>query len=218
MEQQLAVVGRVCQLPPGDFIDLKYGGLDFVQQKAITEAVMPVMAKLVVFAFQCDLTRYVLFEVANATPKDATQYPNEDIDKNPSMNDHFWSHRFSQDSSPTGMNAYYFDQKMKYWATMLDAMKSSPEGDKTLLYNSICLLGSDVACGDHQMYNYPIIQVGQAGGRIKTGQIIEAGPRPLENVRGTTFNNLHATLLTAAGLPTTRFGDDGTGHIPGLLV
>ena len=218
IEQQLAVVNNLCRPLSGSFVDVPTGGLNAVQQKSITEAVMPVMSQLVVFAFQCDLTRYILFEVANATPIDPAHNPAEDVDNNPSMNDHFWSHDPADRESGTGKSAYYFDQKMKYWATFLDAMKASPENDKSLLYNSISLLGSDVACGNHQMYNYPIIQAGQAGGRIKTGQIIEAGPRPDESVRGTTINNLHATLLTAAGLPTTKFGDDGTGRIPGLLV
>lgn len=218
MEQQLAVVNNLCQPLNGNFADIPTEGFTWVQQKVVTEAAMPVMAQLVVFAFQCDLTRYILFEVANATPKDPANNPEADKDRNPSLNDHFWSHNGDDRASAAGMSAYYFDQKMKYWASILDAMKAAPEGDKTLLYNSISLLGSDVACGDHQMYNYPIIQAGQAGGRIKTGQIIEAGPRPSDSVRGTTFNNLHATLLTAAGLPTTKFGDDGTGRLPGLLV
>lgn len=217
IESGLRVVNNACTPLAGTYPDVGYGGGDWTSQKAVTLAAMPVMMKLVVFAFQCDLTRYVLFEVANAPPKDATLIPADDDLKNPSMNDHYWSHRFNSDTD--NMNAYYFDQKMRYWSTFLDAMKASTEADKNILYNSICLLGSDVGYGmPHWMYNYPVVQVGQAGGRIKTGQILQAAGFQQEAPSGTSLNNLHATLLTAAGLPTNSFGDQSSGRFPGLLT
>lgn len=217
IEQGLRVVNNACTPLPGNYVDISYGGISFADQKPLVSAVMPVMMKLVVFAFQCDLTRYVLFEVANAVPKDATFTAADDKDRNPSLNDHYWSHRFDTDT--TGMNAYYFDQKMQYWATFLDAMKASPEGDKNILYNSVSLLGSDVGYGkEHWLFNYPTVQVGQAGGRIKTGQILYAAGFQPTSPSGTSINNLHATLLTAAGLPTTNFGDQSSGRFPGLLT
>ena len=210
---QLAVVNNVCQAPSGNFVDVPTGGLSWAQQKAAVEAAMPVLAQLIVFAFQCDLTRYVLFEVANAAPKVADVMPSDDTDKNPSMNDHYWSHRPGMSGD---LNGYYFDTKMQYWAQILDGMKASAEGDKTILYNSVSMLGSDVAFGaGHTWTNYPLITVGQAGGRLKTGQVLSGASG---SSTGTTINNLHATLLTAVGLPTIKFGSDGTGQFPGLLT
>lgn len=207
MEIQLKVVANTCVAPTGSFPE-RAGNMSNDQIKAYDEAAAPLMAKLVVFAFQCDLTRYAHFEIANAPPKDANFIPEDDVDHAPMMNDHYWSHR---PGWPGNLNLYYIDKKMKYWANFLDAMKASPEGDKTLLYNSISLLGCDIADGAaHSFTNYPIVQVGQAGGRIKTGRHLA--------YNGESFNRLHATLLTAAGLPTPVFGSDKSTPLPGLTA
>ncbi|HET6343577.1 MAG TPA: DUF1552 domain-containing protein [Myxococcota bacterium] len=187
IEQGLRVVPKACMRLP-DEVQAGDPGDD---------AAMALMAKLIVFALTCDLTRYVLFEVANAPPHDPAAN---------SMDDHAHSHR---PESPE--NLYYIDKKMRYWALFLDAMKATQEGEHSLLYHTISVLGCDVSEGwKHNFDDIPMIQVGQAGGRIQTGRHL--------HYPGVTFNNLHATLLTAAGLPTETFGADGTGHLPGLLT
>jgi hypothetical protein len=63
-----------------------------------------------------------------------------------------------------------------------------------------------VAVGpSHGFDNLPVIVAGNAGGFLKQGQYLDAG--------GATNNKLLNTLISAAGVPTTDFGQ-GT---PGLL-
>lgn len=163
------------------------------------ELAMQVMAKLIVYAFQCDLTRYVSLWVANVPPKVAGGSP---------MADHDASHDYNTDD-----NIYYIDKKMQYWKLILDGMKSSVEGDQSILYNSLSMTGSDVSWSKeldgHSFEDLPIILAGNAGGKIKTGRHLD-----YDNV---TYNNLMLTIVNALGLNITKFGKDSTGILPNLM-
>ncbi len=158
------------------------------------EEQMPLMAKIIAFGFSCDLFRYGLFHVQMLYP-----LPGRKV-----QDDHDQSHFITSKD-----NIYYWEKKMAFLAHLLDALKKTPDGSQNLLYNTIVCTGVDVAVGaKHNFDDLPIIVAGNAGGRMKTGRHLHY-PK-------TTYNNLYASILNFCGLPTQKFGADGTGTLSGL--
>jgi hypothetical protein len=98
---------------------------------------------------------------------------------------------------------------MQYLAMLIDELKKTPEGSRTLLYNSVICTGVDVSVGaKHNFNDLPMIVAGQAGGQMKTGRHL--------HYADVTFNNLYASILNFCGRAAARFGADGTGLLAGL--
>lgn len=89
----------------------------------------------------------------------------------------------------------------KLFSHFLERMKSTVDGDGTLLDHSLILYGAGMGDGDiHNQWNMPIALFGGGAGRIKkSGQHIRYP-------KGTTFSNFHVALLNLVGLPTEKFG------------
>jgi len=88
-------------------------------------------------------------------------------------------------------------------------LAATPEGEGTLLDNSMLLYGSNMSNSNlHGNYPLPTILVGGAAGALKGG-------RQVELPEHTTISNLHLTLLNKAGLEMKSFGDS-TGEIAGV--
>jgi len=88
-------------------------------------------------------------------------------------------------------------------------LAATPDGEGTLLDNSMFMYGSNMASSDlHSNYPLPNILVGGGAGELKGGQQLELPER-------TTISNLHLTVLNKAGLELESFGDS-TGKIAGV--
>ncbi len=85
------------------------------------------------------------------------------------------------------------------FARTVAKMKQIPEGDKTLLDNSMILYTSYMADGGHGRNNYPVLIAGNAQGRFKTGQHVAADGQPM--------SNLYLTMLDALGTGEKSFGE-----------
>jgi hypothetical protein len=95
-------------------------------------------------------------------------------------------------------------------AYLLAKLRAIPEGDGTLLDNSMILFGSSISDGNrHDPNNLPIILAGGAGGALRTG-------RHLTSPKETPLCNLYTTMLDAVGVKIESFGDS-TGVLPDLL-
>lgn len=198
IENQISVVRAACAPFTTPISGGAVGDTDFSKD----DLYMPLMAKLVTFAFQCDLTRYVLFNIANAPPQFGSTNHMDDHDS--SHEDNLLQPQWQRN------NLAYMGLRMQYYAMFLEGMKASPEAGNTILYNSVCLLGNDIGGSTpHSLENFKLVQSGQAGGRIDTGRYLTYPGAPL--------NNLWASLLTASGLATDKFGADGTGKLTGFL-
>jgi hypothetical protein len=93
----------------------------------------------------------------------------------------------------------------RYHATiftyLLEKLKTTPDGDGSLLDHSIVLYGS--AMGDANQHNHaplPIILAGAASGRLKGG-------RHIRNPKDTTMSNLLLAILDKLGIQKESFGD-----------
>jgi hypothetical protein len=94
---------------------------------------------------------------------------------------------------------------------LLDTWSQYTSARGTLLDSAFALWTNHVAAGpSHGFDNLPVIVAGSAGGFLKQGQYVDAG--------GVTNDKLLNTLISAAGVPTTNFGQGNPGVIDGMLV
>jgi hypothetical protein len=106
------------------------------------------------------------------------------------------------------MNHYYASQV----ARMAQALEATPEGDGTVLDNTLIVWANEQGRGDHSQINVPVVLIGKAGGAIRRGgQLIDRGDQ--------VFNKLGCTILNAMGESVPGFGDAANcGPFPGILT
>jgi len=98
---------------------------------------------------------------------------------------------------------------MDRFAEFLGKLAAVPDGEGTLLDNSIFMYGSNMSNSDrHNGHPLPTILVGGGGGKLTGGRHIEL-PEP------TPLANVHLTVLGKAGVEQKSFGDS-TGTIAGV--
>ena len=87
------------------------------------------------------------------------------------------------------------------FAKFLAKLAAMPDGDGTMLDNSILLYGSNMSNSNaHDEFPLPTLVLGGGGGRIKGGQHLRYADR-------TPLANLHLTLLDRAGIRIDKVGD-----------
>ena len=105
----------------------------------------------------------------------------------------------------------WYAQQVAYF---LDLLAEIPEGDGTVLDNTLVLWGSEISRGwDHSFENMPFVLAGGCGGAIQTNQILRAP--------GVEHNRLLVSACHAMGVTNVEeFGltDIGSGVLPGLLL
>jgi hypothetical protein len=159
------------------------------------------MFDLQLLALQGDVTRVIAFQLARETS--TRTYPEIGVPEP--------HHPLTHNGGNTEMlakvakiNAFH----VSLFASFLEKLKATPDGDGSLLDHTVYLYGSGMSNGDkHDHTNLPILVAG--GGTGKGGRHIQyAKPTPLAN--------LHLTLLDRAGVRLDSFADS-TGKIPELL-
>ena len=94
---------------------------------------------------------------------------------------------------------------LELFASFVEKLKATPDGDGTLLDHSAILYGCALSDGNaHSNKDLPLVVAGHAGG-LKGGQHVAAE-------QGTPVSNLFVQLMNCVGLETERFADS-TGHL-----
>jgi len=92
------------------------------------------------------------------------------------------------------------------FAAFLRRLEGMPEGDSTVLGNSLLMYGAGLADGNrHEHHNLPLVLFGNQGGALKTGRLVEYA-------KETPMSNLYLSLLDIAGVPVDKLGDS-TGKL-----
>ncbi len=95
------------------------------------------------------------------------------------------------------------------FARFVDRLSKTPDGEGTLLDNSMVLLGGGISDGNkHNHEDLPILLAGRGGGTIDPG-------RAVRSARETPLCNLYVSLLDRMGCEVESFGDS-TGRLGGL--
>jgi hypothetical protein len=160
------------------------------------------MFDLQVLAMQADITRVITFQMAREVS--TRTYPQIGVTEP----HHPLSHHGGDPEKLEKLakiNGYH----VSLFAYYLDKLKSTPDGDGSLLDHSMVMLGSGLGNPHrHDHVNLPIVIAGGAGG-LKGGRHVRyAEPQALANV--------HLTMLSNVGVQLDSFGDS-TGMVPELL-
>ncbi|MFT5106992.1 MAG: hypothetical protein ACI8XO_002710 [Verrucomicrobiales bacterium] len=162
------------------------------------------MFELQVLAFQGDITRVTSFQLARETSN--RTYPQAGVPEP----HHPLTHHGNDPGKIAKMakiNAFH----VSLFSEFLGKMKSTADGDGSLLDHSLFLYGSGMGnpnVHDHQ--NLPVIVAGGGAGGVKGGKHLRFDkPTPLAN--------LHLTLLDKAGVDIASFGDSD-GKIDELVL
>jgi hypothetical protein len=158
-----------------------------------------VMLDLLALAFQTDLTRVATFLVGRE--QSTRSYPEVGVAEPHHPVSHH-QNRPDQLEKLAKINAFH----MRLFTHFLDRMKSTADGDGSLLDHSILLYGAGLSNSDvHLHHGLPIVLVGGGAGRIKGG-------RHLALPEHTPLANLHLTLLDKMGVAVDSLGDS-TGKL-----
>lgn len=91
------------------------------------------------------------------------------------------------------------------FAYLVKRLKAIDEGERTLLDNSVLLCCSNLFDGDkHQADEMPMLLAGRAGGRLKTGRVLDYLSAGDDNRRACS---LYLSLMDLMGSPQRQFGD-----------
>lgn len=164
------------------------------------------MGDLFVLAFQLDLTRVATLLV-DPERWDTPRMYHGVFDK--PQNHHVLTHTKGDEAREKlkRIDRFHVEQ----FAYIVRKLRSIQEGEKTLLDNSLVVLGSGLGDGRvHSYKNLPVVLAGRGGGRIDSGQHVKFS-------KGTPLANLWLTLLHTVGVPEKRFADS-TGRLDTLLV
>lgn len=161
------------------------------------------MGDMMVLAFRADLTRVSTLMFAN----EGSNRPYREIDIHEGHHD--ISHH-GKDPDKMGKKKAIDLYHAKQAAYILNKMKETPDGDGSLLDNSMVIYGGGISDGDrHNHDDLPLVLAGKAGGRIPTGQHFEFASR-------TPMTNLFLSMMDAMGVEVEKFGDS-TGKLEGLF-
>ena len=157
------------------------------------------MCDLMVLAYQCDLTRVATFMMGREFS--GMTYPFIGV---PDAH-HPISHHQNQPekvAKVAKVNQYH----VTLFAYLLDKLRSTPDGDGSLLDHVIMVYGAGMADSNrHAPEDIPIVLAGGGAGTHRGGRAIRFD-------KGTPLANLHLTLLDKFGVPMDHWGDS-TGKL-----
>jgi hypothetical protein len=164
-------------------------GIPFVYEDHVD-----MMFDLIKLSYEADITRVFTFmmarEISNRT------YPQVGV----SEGHHAVSHHANRPEK-IEWNARIQGYHVSLFARFLEKLDATPDGDGSLLDNSLLLYGSNMSNSNaHDHFPLPNVVVGGARGRHSGGQHIKA-------VDHTPMTNLILTMLQKADVPVDTLGD-----------
>ncbi|MBL8213526.1 MAG: DUF1552 domain-containing protein [Bryobacterales bacterium] len=160
------------------------------------------MYDLMTVAFQMDATRVITLMMGREGSNRA--YREIDIsDAHHSLTHHRNNEEMVE--KVRRINTYQVEQ-FAYW---IEKLKSTPDGDGTLLDSAMVVYGSGLADGNrHTHHDLPVILAGRANGTLKPG-------RHLRYKTETPMTNLYLSMLERMDVRTENLGDSN-GPLTGL--
>jgi hypothetical protein len=155
------------------------------------------MYDLQVLAWQTDITRISTFLLAKELS--GAVYPKSTVRDSY----HTLSHHSNNEDNKARyavLNRYH----VSLFAYFLEKLSAIPEGDGTMLDNSLIMYGSGMSDGNsHNHDPLPIVLAGRAGGRLE-------GNRHIVNPERTNMSNLLVSMLDKLDVPQDSFGDSNS--------
>jgi hypothetical protein len=197
LEQRLGMM----QTPPAQCTPPTLGGSDSLPNA------WDAHSELIAATLACDLTRVMSLQIRYG-----------DNDNSPytwlGINDghHDISHAGDSDAGAQANLTKIYTWYSQRVSHLLDKLASYPEGNGTVLDNTLVVWGSELGKGNnHSFSNVPFVLAGGAGGALTPGRYLQAP--------GAVHNRLLVSICQLMGLTDVqKFGstDKGSGGLPGL--
>jgi hypothetical protein len=157
------------------------------------------MCDLQVLAYQTDITRIITLMLGREFS--GVTYPQIGVpDAHHPITHH--QQEVEKVAKVVKINHYHVTQ----FAYLLDKLRSTPDGDGSLLDHTIMMYGTGMGeCNAHDPRNIPLVLAGGRSAQIKGG-------RHIRYPKETPLANLHLTLLDKLGVHMDRIGDS-TGRL-----
>jgi hypothetical protein len=163
------------------------------------------MFDLQVLAYRTDLTRVITFMLGRELS--GRTFPELGV-----IESHHATSHHQGDANKIGSLLKIKVYHSTLFAYYLDRLRSTPEGDGTLLDHTTIVYGAGMADSNlHAPTNLPVLVVGAASEGFR-------GDRHVQYKDGTPLANLHLTLLDKLGVQTVDRLGDSTGRIEHLSV
>ena len=160
------------------------------------------MFDLQVLALQGDITRVITFQLARETS--TRTYPEIGV-----PDPHHPTSHHGNDPEKIAKIAKINRFHVSLFTYFLEKLKSTPEGNGSLLEHVLYLYGSGMGNPNvHDHVNLPILVAGSGAGKVKGG-------RHIKYTEPTPMANLHLTLLDSVGVHLDSFADS-TGKLDTL--
>jgi hypothetical protein len=164
------------------------------------------MSDLLVMALGCDITRVASLQWSRSVSN--TRFTWLGIE----TGHHDLSHHGDDDEAAvealTSINQWYATQ----FAALLTKLARVPEGDGTMLDNTLLLWCNELGKGNtHSRNDAPYVLAGGAGGALEAGRFLEYDEQP--------HNDLLVSLLNLMGIDDETFGNPEwcNGPLAGLV-
>lgn len=169
------------------------------------------MAELLATAIGCDLTRVFSFMFTYPAAQVYFRHLGAKFDK--AFHDHVVHE--SDEHDTRGLITEGVQYTMGCLAALLDRLAAMPEGDGTVLDNSLIYATSCSGRGwDHDPYEFPLLLAGRAGGAIRGNTHVRSSGRANVSEMLYTIANVHGANVLAYGKGDGRV----TRGIDGLLT
>jgi hypothetical protein len=193
LERRIQVAERQADESPLTLPDRPVGAPESYDEHA------KLMFDLTALAFQADITRVFVFTLGKEQTNRA--YPELGV-----VGAHHAISHHQKDPVKLEQAAKINSYHLSLTAHFLNRLKSTKEGDGTMLDHTLVLHGGGISDADqHSHIDLPLVLVGGAGG-LKGGRI-------LRHSVDTPMNNLLLSMLDRVGVRAEKFGD-ATGELP----
>lgn len=169
------------------------------------------MSDIVVQALACDLTRVASLQISRGFSHITHSWLGH------TSTHHTMSHDNSRDFNPLleQIDNWYAQQV----AALLQRMDSIPEGDGSLLDNTLVVWGRELGTTSHRMDPWPVVLAGSARGELQTGRFLQFGTTGNNNNRQREPSaKLLVSIGRLMGLDISSFGniDADSGPLAGI--
>jgi hypothetical protein len=182
--------------------------VDFAQPAGIPasyEDHVKLMFDMQVLAYQTDLTRVITFMIARELS--GRSYPQIGV----AESHHPISHHLGDPQKLTSL-AKINVHHTGLFAYYLEKLRSTPDGDGTLLDHVMIIYGAGMAdSNQHAPSGLPILVAGGGAGQLQGG-------RHIKYTLDTPLANLHLSLLDMLGVPQVQTLGDGNGRLQYLSL
>lgn len=183
-------------------------GLDPTNEDHVPQLI-PAMLNFIALAIGCGLTQVVTFQFGSGGEKWYFRW----LDINENSHDDI-AHRDDGKSPDIAakllrINRWYAEQVAFLGRALARLPAATGLPGATLLDDSLVVWGNEQATGQHGLDDIPIVMLGDAGGRLRPGRLVDQGPQD--------YHSLGTSVLRIVGVEADGFGEaPSCGPVRGL--